>query len=230
MWDDNQTSTIDDAIVAKRLSESQRTELRSLLEDFADVFQNEPGRTSVIEHHIETGLAQPVRLPPYRLPHAYRDAVKELWEMLSSGIIEPSTSEWSAPIVLVKKKDGSMRLCVDYRRLNQVWRSDAYPMPRVDDLIDRVGKSTYISTLDLTRGYWQVPVAEVDRPKTAFATPFGLYQFNTMPFGLQGAPATFQTLMDCVIRGLEFVAAYLDDLSVFSESWEDHLIHIRSVL
>ena len=183
------------------------------------------------EHHIETGLAQPVRLPPYRPPHAYRDAVKkELQEMLSSGIIEPSTSEWSAPIVLVKKKDGSMRLCVDHRRLNQISRSDAYPMPRVDDLIDRVGKSTYISTLDLTRGYWQVPVAKIDRPKTAFATPFGLYQFNTMPFGLQGAPATFQRLMDCVIRGLEFAAAYLDDLIVFSESWEDHLIHIRSVL
>ena len=93
-----------------------------------------------------------------------------------------------------------------------------------------MGKFTYISTLDLTRGYWQVPVAKVDRPKTAFATPFGLYQFNTMPFGLQGAPATFQRLMDCVIRGLEFAAAYLDDLIVFSESWEDHLIHICSVL
>ena len=92
-----------------------------------------------------------------------------------------------------------------------------------------MGKSTYISTLDLTRGYWQVPVAKVDRPKTAFATSFGLYQFNTMPFGLQGAPATFQRLMDCVIRGLEFAAAYLDDLIVFSESWEDHLIHICSV-
>ena len=166
VWDDDQTSTIDDAMVANGLGENQITELWRLLEEFADVFQNVPGRTSV------AGLAQPVRLPPYRLPHAYRDAVKkELQEMLSSGIIEPSTSEWSAPIVLVKKKDGSMRLCVDYRRFNQISKSDAYPMPRVDDLIDRVGKSTYISTLDLTRGYWQVPVAEIDRPKTAFATP-----------------------------------------------------------
>ena len=137
VWDDGQPSTIDDVNVAKRLSEDQRTELRRLLEEFADVFQNKPGRTSVNEHHIGTGLAQPVRLPPYRLPHAYHEAVKkELQEMLSSGIIEPSSSEWSAPIVLVKKKDGSIRLCVDYRRLNQVSRSDAYPMPRVDDLID----------------------------------------------------------------------------------------------
>jgi len=186
---------------------------------------------NVYSNHIETGLAQPVSLLPYRLPHAYWDTVKkELQEMLSSGIIESSTSEWSAPIVLVKKKDGSMRLCVNYRRLIQVSGTDAYPMPRVDDLIDRVGKSTYISTLDLMCGYWQVPVAEADRPKTTFATPFGLYQFNTMPFGLQGAPATFQRLMDCVIQGLDFAASYLDDLIVFSESWEDHLIRIHSIL
>ena len=150
--------------------------------------------------------------------------------MLSSGIIEPSTSEWSAPIVLVKKKDGSLRLCVDYRRLNQVSVSDAYPTPRVDDLIDRVGGSSFISTLDLTRGYWQVPVADEDRLKTAFVTPFGLYQFNVMPFGLQGAPATFQRLMDHVIRGLEFAAAYLDDLIVFSNSWSEHLAHVHAVL
>ena len=111
--------------------------------------------------------------------------------MLEQGIIEPSSSAWSAPIV--KKKDGALRLCVDYRRLNGVSKADAYPMPRVNDLIDRLGKSCFVSTMDLTRGYWQVPVA---RYKTAFTTPFGLYQFNVMPFGLQGAPATFQRLMD----------------------------------
>ena len=173
----------------------------------------------MIEHAIETGSPQPMRLPPFRLPHAYCQAVKdELEEMISSEIIEPAASEWSVPIVLVKKGDGSLRLCVDYRQLNQVSVSDAYPMPRVDDLIDRVGKSTYISTLDLTRGYWQVPVAPKGQPKTAFPTPFGLYQFNTMPFGLKGAPATFQRLMDHVIHGLDIAAAYLDDLIIFSES------------
>ena len=103
-------------------------------------------------------------------------------------------------------------------------------MPRVDELIDRVGGSSFISTLDLTRGYWQVPVADEDHLKTAFVTPFGLYQFNVMPFGLQGAPATFQRLMDHVIRGLEFAAAYLDDLIVFSNSWTEHLAHVQAVL
>ena len=118
---------------------------------------------------------------------------------------------------------------MDYRRLNQVSVSDAYPMPRVEDLIDCVGKSTYILTLELTQGYWQVPVALKDLPKTAFTTPFGLYQFNTMPFRLKGAPATFQRLMDRAIHGLDFAAVYLDDLIIFSESWEKHLTHSQMV-
>ena len=133
VWGGNDGSTLTEARLAGRLSLDQRATLQVVLEVFSNVFQNKPGRTSVIEHVIGTGLAQPVRLPPYRLPHAYRQAVKdELEEMISSGIIEPAASEWSAPIVLVKKRDGSLLLCVDYRRLNQVSTSDAYSMPRVD--------------------------------------------------------------------------------------------------
>ena len=132
------------------LSPDQRASLQGVLVEFADVFQDKPWRTLVVEHTIETGSAPPVKPPPYRLPQAYRQAVKaELEEMISSRIIEPAASEWGAPIVPVKKRDGSLRICVDYRRLNQISVSDAYPMPRVDDLIDQVGKSTYISTLDL---------------------------------------------------------------------------------
>ena len=131
------------------------------------------------------------------------------------------------PIVLVKKKDSSLRLCVDYRRLNSVSKTNAYPMPRIDDMIDQLGRASFISTLDLTRGYWQVPVANGDRYKTAFITPFGLYQFKAMPFGLQGAPATFQRM---IIRGLEgFTAAYLDDLVIYSATWKEHVQHLHSV-
>ena len=186
----------------------------------------------MIEHDVNTGTARPVRLPPYRLPHAYRDTVKkEIEEMLQSGIIEPSSSEWSAPIVLVKKKDGTLRFCVDYQRLNSIAEADAYPMPRVDEMIDRVGRAKFVTTLDLMKGYWQVPLTARTRAKTAFATPFGLYQFRVMPFGLQGAPATFQRLMDSVLRGLEgFSAAYMDDVIIYSETWEDHLRHIDQVL
>ena len=145
----------------EKLSEGQCSGIRNLLEEFTDVIKDTPGRTSLAQQQIRTGEARPIKFPPYRIPHAYRDTVKR--EMLEQGLIEPSSSEWSAPVVLVKKKDGSMRLCVDYRRLNGVSEADAYPMPRIDKLIDRLGKC-YISTMDITRGYWQVPVAEQDRP------------------------------------------------------------------
>ena len=214
------------------LTTQQNNELQQLLCKFGDVLRGSPGRTSVVEHCIETENASPIRLAPYRLPHAYRDTVKdELREMEQAGIIEPSSSPWAAPIIPVKKKDGSMRLCVDYRRLNSVSRTDAYPMPRVDDLIDRIGGAKFITTLDLSKGYWQVPVREQDRPKTAFTSPQGLFQFRVMPFGLQGAPATFQRMMDSLLRGLgDTTAAYLDDIVIHSETWEEHLQHIQAVL
>ena len=188
-------------VVNSHLSPQQVTELHGLLHEFQDVLQGEPGNTTTTEHTIKTGSAQPIRLAPYRLPHAYRDAIrKELQEMERAGIIEQSSSAWAAPIVPVKKKDGSLRLCVDYRRLNAVSTTDAYPMPRVDDMIDQLGGAHFIITLDLCKGYWQVPLREVDRPKTAFTTPQGLYQFRMMPFGLQGAPATFQRMMDSFLH------------------------------
>ena len=147
--------------------------------------------------------------------------------MERDGIIEPSTSEWASPIVVVPKKDGSLRMCVDYRRLNSVSEADAYPMPRIDD---RLGNAKYISTLDLTRSYWQVPGAPESRSHTAFTTPFGLYQFRVMPFGLQGAPATIQRMMDVLLKRIrEYADAYLDDLVIFSHTWEEHCKHLRAV-
>ena len=219
-------------VINDQLSEVQKKDLQSVLTEFADILRSVPGQTTLAKHQIDVGSSRPIKLPPYRLPHAYREKVKEeLREMERSGIIEPSNSEWAAPVVLVTKKDGSLRFCVDYRKLNAVSRSDAYPMPRVDQLIDKLGSAAYITTLDLTWGYWQVPVTEESRKLTAFATPFGLYQFVIMPFGLSGAPLTFQRLMDRVLRGLEaYSATYLDDIVVFSTSWKAHLEHVRSVL
>ena len=229
MWNDNPQGQ---PLIGGHLNELQKQQLTKLLKDFANVFRNQPGRTTLTEHHIVTGDARPVRLPPYRLPHAYREVVaEELKEMEQSGIIEKSTSDWAFPIVLVRKKDNTLRMCVDYRRLNSVSQLDAYPMPRIDDLIDRLGKAKFISTLDLTRGYWQMPVAPDDQHKTAFTTPFGLYQFKVMPFGLNGAPASFQRMMDQLTDGLqEYSAAYLDDLVVFSTTWEEHLDHLQTIL
>ena len=157
---------------------TQRLELEELLKEFTEVMSSSPGRTTLMEHQVTTTGSRPIWLSPYRLPHAYRELVQtEIHDMLHSGIIEPSSSEWASPIVLVDKKDSTLRLCVDYRRLNAESRMDVYPMPRIDDLINRLGKAKFITTFDLTRGYWQVPMAKSSWHLTAFTTPFGLFQF-----------------------------------------------------
>lgn len=128
----------------------------------------------------------------------------------------------------VPKKDGPLRICIDFRKLNTILFFDAYPMPRIEDLLERIGRANYITTLDLCKGYWQVPLESQSQPLTAFRTPLGLLQFTVMPFGLHGAPATFQWLMDKVLQGCEDCsAAYLDDVVVFSLIWEEHLEHLR---
>ena len=152
--------------------------------------------------------------------------------MLTQGIIDPSSSKWALPVVLIKKKDGSLRLCIDYRKVNAVSTSYVYPIPCIDDLIDELGQAKFITTLDLhvTHGYWQVPVAEEHCQKTAFITPYGLYQFRNMPFGLKGAPATFQRMMNNLLMGLEgHTSAYIDDLVIYSRSWEEHMKRLRQV-
>ena len=228
-WKDD---TVGEAHFGEQLSTEQTIQMKGVMDEFQEIFSNRPGRTNLMQHHIRTVDACPVRMRPYRLPHAYRETVlQELEEMEQHGIIEQSTSEWSSPIVLVKKKDGTMRVCVDYRRLNAVTQVEAYPMPRIDEIIDQLGKARYISTLDLTKGYWQMPVAVKDRPKTAFVTPRGLFQFRVMPFGLNGAPASFQRLTDTLVRGCEaFAAAYLDDVVIYSSTWRGHIEHLRTVL
>ena len=120
---------------------------------------------------------------------------------------------------------------MDFRRLNSLTALDAYPMPRIEELIDKLGGATYLTMLELARGYWQVPMAENAKEKTAFVTPHGLFQFEIMPFGLNGAPDTFQRLMDRVVKGMEeYVVVYLDDIVVFSATWEEHLIQVENVL
>ncbi len=151
--------------------------------------------------------------------------------MLNLGVIEESHSYWASPIVLVPKTDGSVRFCVDYRKVNAVSKFDAYPMPRVEELLDRLGAARFYSTLDLTKGYCQIPLSPLSKEKTDFTTPFGLHQFVTLPFGLFGAPATFQRLMDKVLRPHSaYTAAYLDDIIIHSNDWQRHMEHLRAVL
>ncbi len=182
------------------LSPSQLTDVARLQTEFADVFSPLPGRTNLIQHHIETEPGVVMRSRPYRLPEHKKKVVEsELEAMLEMGVIEESHSDWASPIVLVPKTDGSVRFCVDYRKVNAVSKFEAYPMPRVDELLDRLGTARIYSTLDLTKGYWQIPLSPLSKEKTAFTTPFVLHQFVTLPFGLFGVPATFQRLMDKIM-------------------------------
>ena len=210
----------EDWTINPELTDKQEAELTQLLIEHKDVLRDSPGYTTLVEHHIATGEHLPVRQRPYRLPYSQLPVMRaELDKMLELGVIEPSHSEWSSPVVMVPKKDGTTRFCVDYRRLNTISKFDCYPLPRVDEIIDRLGKARYISTLDLTKGYWQVPVGVDSQSKTAFCTPFGLFQFKTMPFGLHGAPATFQRLIDRILQGAEEKAvAFIDDIAIYSES------------
>lgn len=149
--------------------------------------------------------------------------------MLSKGIIRPSTSPRSSSVVLVTKKDRSIRFCIYYHRLNKVTKKDVYPVPGIDDVLDSVRGASYFSSFDLRSGYWQIPMAEEDKVKTAFVTPDGVSEFNVMPFGLSNAPATFERMMDSVLRGLRWKVClcYLDDVVVYSQSFPEYLHHLR---
>ena len=212
-------------------------QLRSLIQEADDVFavdDGERGEVKEFEHEIVTGDYPPVKQLPRRVPFALKaELSKQVGDMLAGGVIEESCSPWASPVVLVRKKNGSLRFCVDYRRLNAVTRKDVFPIPRIDDILDQLSGKKVFSTLDAKRGYWQIRMAEESQPKTAFVVPGGLYEFRVMPFGLCNAPATFQRLMQKVLGGLggerPFCSVYIDDIIVYSDSVADHLDHLRQV-
>lgn len=218
------------------LTEEEKERFYALLEKYGDLFAGdsyEISSTTMTKHHIVTGDHPPIKQRPRRAPLHLNKVIKdEIDKMLEKKIIEPSTSPWASPIVLVDKKDGSTRFCVDYRRLNEVTVKDAYPLPRIEDNLDSLHGSQWFSTLDLASGYWQVEVAEEDREKTAFCTRQGLHHFLRMPFGLCNAPGTFERLMETVLRGLQWEQAvlYLDDIIVFSKNASQHLQRLENVL
>ena len=217
------------------LSGEEKELFLHLLLSYADVFAvstTDLGRTDKLQHAINTGDSPPTRQPVRRIPPHRRDEVRKILDaMLEKKVVEPSKSPWSSPIVLVQKKDGTTRFCADYRKLNNVTRKDAYPLPRIDTTLDTLAGSKWFSTLDLLSGYWQVELEEGARQKTAFCTTEGLFQFRVMPFGLCNAPATFQRLMDLVLAGLQWshCLVYLDDVVVLGRSFDEHLRNLESV-
>lgn len=216
------------------LKPAERQELAEILTRHAHVFIAGGGPTPFAEHRIETGEHPPISVPPYRLNPSKKEVMKaEIDKMLKDDIIEECESAWSSPALMVPKSNGGIRFCVDYRRVNAVTKSDTYPMPRIDDLLQSTKRDCYMSTLDLRSSYWQVAVREADRDKTAFVCPLGTFRFKRMPFGMKNAPATFQRLIDrlrsCSALQDVTILGYLDDLLIISQGYQRHLQDLDAV-
>ena len=191
------------------------------------------GRTTRGEHAIDTGTARPIATPLRQVAWVERDLIRdEVNKMKSQKIVIDSSSPWASPPVLVWKKDGTVRFCIDYRRLNEMTTPDQYPLPRIDDVLDALETGAYFSVIDLKSGYWQIPIKAEDGEKTAFRTADGLFQFTVMPFGLRNAPATFQRLMDVLLSGLKWngLLVYMDDIIVYSASAQTYLALLEETL
>jgi len=220
-----------DVEISSDLSESQRQEVVDISEEFQDVLTDVPALTTVGEHSITLTTDELVHSKPYPLPHAMQETVdKELENMLQMGIMEPSTSPYASPIVVVRKPDGSNRVCVDYRKLNKITVFDPEPMPQPEQIFSKLEKDRYFSTFDVTKGYWQIPMNANDKAYTAFVTHRGLHQFRVMPFGLVNAPATFNRLMRKLLHGSDFLDNYVDDVLTHTPDWQNHLKAIRNFL
>ncbi|UYV64363.1 hypothetical protein LAZ67_3000406, partial [Cordylochernes scorpioides] len=219
--------------INENLAYTEKEQLKQVLERYEDLFSSGLGRSNLAKHRIDTEGAKPIKHKPYRVSAKEREIIKEqIDEMLRDGIIRPSSSPWSFPVILVKKRDGKYRFCVDYRKLNDVTVKDVYPIPRIDEVLDTLQGSKYFSAIDLKSGYWQVEVEEKDKEKTAFTTAHGLYEFNVMPFGLCNAPATFERNMENMLGNLrwQICLCYLDDVIIYSSDFSTHLKRIEAVL
>ncbi len=226
-----------DLIPGGRLSRAQIDELAAVLSRNHKAFASSSkdyGKVSGkfhCQHVIDTGDAPPVMQKPYRHSRFEEDFLKNLVdELVQAGLVRPSMSPWISPVVLVKKKDGSLRMCIDFRRLNKVTKKDPYQLPRVDALTDRMQGCSYFSSIDVLSAFWNVPMADEDIEKTGFSTSFGNFEWTRMPFGLVNASSTFQRLMDSVVAGLGETAAYIDDVFIFSKTWADHLVALDNTL
>ena len=226
---------IDDVDINSKLSAQEKSQLEQLLMDYQDVFAantKKPQQTPLVKHRIITNDALPVNRKQHRVPVAWQDDLKQqVSEMLSNGIIRPSASPWNAPVLLVKKKDNSIRFVCDFRGVNDVTKRDTYPLPHIKDVIDKMAGARYWSTLDAASAYWSIPLVESDKEKTAFSSPNGKFEFNVMPFGLSNAGASYQRMMDMCLAGLpsDRTLAYMDDIVVFNSTFEQHIQDLATV-
>jgi transposase InsO family protein len=235
--DDEILAAIETAVndVPSNFTDSEKQQLKALLIKYKDLFSNsylDLGCAKNGYFFIETGDAKPIKQPPRRVPyHLMPHLQAEVDKLLEAGIIQPSTSEWSSPVVMVRKKDGTWRLCVDYRRLNNVTKKDSFPLPDIRDLFDSLQGHCIFTTLDLLAGYHQIPVHPESIPKTAFVTPNGLYEYLCMPFGPCNGPPTFQRIALNMFAGMigKQCLSFLDDVIAIGKSVAEHLQNLDSV-
>ena len=225
------------AYVIDAKKEKKSMEDIAIVREFPEVFPDDltslpPERQVEFQIDLVPGAA-PIARTPYRLaPSEMKELMSQLQELLDKGFIRPSTSPWGAPVLFVKKKDGTMRMCIDYRELNKVTIKNRYPLPRIDDLFDQLQGASYFSKIDLRSGYHQLKVRQEDVPKTAFRTRYGHYEFLVMPFGLTNAPAAFMDLMNRVCKPYldKFVIVFIDHILIYSRTEKEHEQHLRAVL
>src|ERR1043165_460512 len=221
--------------INEQITGEQRKRLLRLLEDYKDIFvkdKNELGKCGIVKHRIDTGDAKPIKQKAHRASGENKKLIEEeVKKMLEKGVIEKSTSPWASPIVIVPKKNGEKRFCIDLRKINKATKRDEHPLPRIDDMLDTFNGSEWFTTLDLASGYWQIEMDERDKEKTAFITYEGLYQWKVMPFGLTNAPVTFQRMMQEVLGDLFYtnISAYIDDVNIHSKTFEEHLKYLEKV-
>lgn len=220
------------AIDKSDLDDNQVRDLEGVIREFLECFAAQPGKTHLIMHDIELTSEAPFQSKAYRVSPKQSEIMKaEINRMLEMSVIREGYSEYCSPLMLVEVPGKEPRPCVDYRRLNAITKDQVYPLPNIEERVELVSGARFISTFDLVRGYWQVPLTERASRYAAFITPFGVFQPVTMSFGLKNVPFCFSRLMDRVLEGLsEFALPYLDDVAVFSDDWPTHLGHIRQVL
>ena len=222
--------TISDVSVNTDLDEEQKSQVMDLLNEYSDIFTDIPGSTDIAEHDIVLTSQQPIRCKPYPVPYALKQEIKkEIDNMLRLDIIEPCTSSYASPVVIVKKSDGSNRFCCDFRKLNKVTVFDAEPMGNPDELFAKMAKSRYFTKLDLAKGYWQIKVKKPCQHFTAFITSEGLFSFKKMPFGLVNAGATFCRVMRVLLRGMSDTDNFVDDIMVHTETWDRHISELQEL-
>lgn len=227
---------LDKVSISDSLTDSEKQECQGLIAEYQDIFSTSSidiGSTDKVHHHIELTDPTPFKQKYRRIPPAMIEEVRQqIQELSAAGIIRPSHSPFSSNVVLVKKHDGSLRMCVDYRQLNQRTVRDNYALPRIDEILDSLSGNKYVTVLDMKSGYHQIEIIEKHKQRTAFTVgPLGFFEFNKMPFGLANAPATYQRLQEQCLGDLHYKTCfiYLDDVIIFSKTVEEHLDRLKQV-